>query len=82
MLFRSRPALERTATTFRSLIDLALARGGSYYLTYHRWAERRQVVAAYPQFAEFMRLKRRHDPTEVIQSEWYRHYRKMFADDI
>jgi FAD/FMN-containing dehydrogenase len=73
--------VERAKQAFRRLIDRGLSYGGSYYLTYHRWAERRQVVAAYPQFAEFLRLKRRHDPTEVIQSEWYRHYRKMFADD-
>jgi hypothetical protein len=31
-------------------------------------------------FAEFLRLKRRHDPDERFQSDWYRHYRTMFAD--
>ena len=67
---------------FRRLIDRGLSYGGSYYLTYHRWAERYQVAAAYPQFAEFLRLKRRLDPTEVFQSEWYRHYRRMFSDQI
>ena len=30
--------------------------------------------------AEFLRLKRRHDPGEVFQSDWYRHYKQMFAD--
>ena len=74
--------MEKARRDFRRLIDRGLSYGGSYYLTYHRWAERRQVVAAYPQFAEFLRLKRRLDPSEVIQSEWYRHYREMFAQDI
>jgi len=74
--------LEKAKQDFRRLIDRGLSYGGSYYLTYHRWAERRQVLAAYPQFAEFLRLKRRVDPTGVIQSEWYRHYRGMFAEDI
>lgn len=72
----------RAMQDFRRLIDRGLSYGGSYYLTYHRWAERRQVTDAYPQFAEFLRLKRRLDPEEVFQSEWYRHYRTMFADQI
>jgi len=75
-------AIERTAAAFRRLIDLALARGGSYFLTYHRWASRRQVEACYPQFAEFLRLKRLFDPEELFQSDWYRHYRSMFADSL
>jgi FAD/FMN-containing dehydrogenase len=74
--------IEKAKQDFRRLIDRGLSYGGSYYLTYHRWAERRQVAAAYPQFADFLRLKRRHDPAEVFQSEWYRHYRRMFADQI
>lgn len=71
--------IERAAQAFRRLIDMAIRRGGSYYLTYHRWATRRQVEACYPQFAEFLRRKKKYDPAERFQSEWYRHYRKMFA---
>jgi len=74
--------IERAKGDFRRLIDHGLRYGGSYYLTYHRWAEPRQVIAAYPQFPEFLRLKRRLDPSEVFQSEWYRHYRRMFADQV
>jgi FAD/FMN-containing dehydrogenase len=71
--------IERATRAFRLLIDLARARGGSYYLTYHRWATRQQVEACYPQFAEFLRIKRRYDPAERFQSDWYRHHRTMFA---
>lgn len=74
--------LERAARDFRRLIDLALAHGGSYYLTYHRWATRKQVETCYPQFSEFLRLKRRHDPGELFQSDWYRHYKAMFAGEV
>jgi FAD/FMN-containing dehydrogenase len=74
--------IERSADAFRRLIDRAIDRGGKYYLTYHRWATREQVETCYPQFAEFLRLKRRYDPEERFQSEWYRHYREMFADDL
>jgi hypothetical protein len=74
--------IERGAEAFRALIDMALGHGGSYFLTYHRWARRQQVEAAYPQFAEFVRRKLQHDPQERFQSEWWRHYRAMFADSL
>jgi len=74
--------IERAAEAFRQLIDRGIERGGKYYLTYHRWATREQVEACYPQFSEFLRLKRRFDPDERFQSEWYRHYRAMFADAL
>ncbi len=61
------------------LIDLAIARGGSYYLTYHRFASKEQVLACYPQMPEFLKLKLKYDPDEVFQSNWYRHYKKMFG---
>ncbi len=67
---------------FRRLIDMAARRGGTYYLTYHRYATRNQVESCYPQFAEFLRLKKKYDPEERFQSDWYRHYRTMFADSL
>src|SRR5207248_10178036 len=73
---------EHSAAAFRRLIDMAIRRGGSYYLTYHRHATRAQVEACYPQFAQFLRLKKKYDPEERFQSEWYRHYRTMFADAL
>ena len=42
--------LAKAAEDFRRLIDRGLKHGGSYYLTYHRWANRAEVAAAYPQF--------------------------------
>jgi FAD/FMN-containing dehydrogenase len=74
--------LERAADAFRGLIDRGIERGGSYYLTYHRWATREQVETCYPQFTDFLRKKLEHDPEERFQSEWYRHYRQMFADAL
>ena len=71
--------LERSAEAFRRLIDRAIERGGSFYLTYHRWATREQIEACYPQFSEFLRLKKAYDPAERFQSEWYRHCRDLFA---
>jgi FAD/FMN-containing dehydrogenase len=71
--------LERAAEAFRSLIDMAIARKGSYFLTYHRWARRDQVLACYPQMPEFLRRKKAHDPDGRFQSDWYRHHAAMFA---
>lgn len=69
---------QNAADSFRALIDLALARDGSYYLTYHRWAHRAQVEAAYPQFETFLREKRRLDRRGRFFSDWYQHHRAIF----
>jgi FAD/FMN-containing dehydrogenase len=66
------------AEQFRALIDIALVRDGSYFLTYHRWARRDQVERAYPQLQAFLEEKRRFDPAERFTSNWYRHYATMF----
>lgn len=71
--------LERTAATFRALIDTCAALGGSFFLTYHRHASVAQVEACHPRFREFLALKKQHDPGELFTSEWYRHYRDEFA---
>jgi FAD/FMN-containing dehydrogenase len=68
-------AIAAAADAFRELIDLGIAHGGSYYLTYHRWARKDQVERCYPQMRQFLALKRQHDPDEIFQSNWYRHYR-------
>lgn len=72
--------IRRSRRAFCRLIDMAARRGGTYYLTYHRYASRKQVEACYPQFAEFLRLKKKYDSEERFQGDWYRHNRAMFAD--
>jgi FAD/FMN-containing dehydrogenase len=74
--------LQRSAEAFRRLIDMAARRGGTYYLTYHRYATRDQIERCYPEFSQFLKLKKKYDPEERFQSDWYRHYRTMFADSI
>lgn len=41
-----------------------------------------RIEASYPQFVEFLKLKRRYDPAEMFQSDWYRHHKAMFADRL
>jgi FAD/FMN-containing dehydrogenase len=73
--------LKEAEKNFTALIDLAIQRDGSYFLTYHRWARKEQVLACYPQFPEFLRLKKKYDPEERFQSDWYRHYKNMFSGE-
>jgi hypothetical protein len=75
----TRDAIARASGAFRVLIDLGLAHGGGFYLTYHRWAWRDQVERAYPEMRPFLALKRRHDPDGLFQSSWYRHYAATFG---
>jgi FAD/FMN-containing dehydrogenase len=80
LTFHTPGGIEASARSFRGLIDLAIARGGSYYLTYHKFAKPEQVIACYPQFKQFLDLKRKYDPSERFQSDWYRYYRKLLAN--
>jgi FAD/FMN-containing dehydrogenase len=73
---------QKAAADFRRIIDRAIEFGGRYYLTYHRWATRQQVETCYPRFVDFLRLKKKYDPQERLQSDWYRHYKAMFADKL
>jgi FAD/FMN-containing dehydrogenase len=70
-------SVARAADTFRRLIDVALGHGGSYYLTYHRWARRDQLEAAYGRIHEFLDAKRACDPDGVFSSDWYRHLLRL-----
>ena len=79
LTFHTPTGIEASARAFRGLIDLAIARGGSYYLTYHKFAKPEQVMACYPQFKEFLELKRKYDRVECFQSDWYRYYRELFT---
>ncbi|MGQ0546413.1 MAG: FAD-binding oxidoreductase [Betaproteobacteria bacterium] len=74
---RGTRGLIRAGDAFRRLIDLGLRYGGSYHLAFHRHAIKRQLLAGYPQFPQFVRYKRKYDPAELFQSDWYRHYRDM-----
>jgi FAD/FMN-containing dehydrogenase len=75
-------AIARSGEHFRRLIDMAVRRGGSYYLTYHRHATREQVLACHPRLPEFLRAKQERDPEERLQSDWYRHYHRLLLEGV
>lgn len=65
-------AMMRSLT--EELIDAALARRGTYYLPYRLHASPAQFRRSYPECGAFFALKRRYDPGELLQNEWYRTY--------
>jgi FAD/FMN-containing dehydrogenase len=75
----TKDGIQRTAETFRALIDSSSDLGGSFFLTYHRFATAAQIERCYPRIREWFALKKRHDPAELFSSDWYVHYRDAFA---
>ncbi len=73
---------ERAKDNFRRIIDGVIKYGGNFYLTYHRWATKQQITTCYPQFIDFLKLKLKYDPAERFQSNWYRHYKVMFQEEL
>jgi len=73
------PGLAQAAGQFRAVIDVALAHGGSFYLTYHRWATAAQLRAAHPRIDAFLAAKQRLDPEGRFQSDWLQHLLRQLA---
>ena len=69
--------LDSAKGQFQALIDCALSLGGSYYLTYHPWARKDQLLTAYPGFRRFTERKSHYDPNTLFNSNWYRSHKKM-----
>ena len=69
--------IARTADALRVLIDLATERGGSYFLTYNKFATPQQLLRCYPQIQEFLAKQREYDPKGVFSSDWVRAYREL-----
>lgn len=63
----------------RSLIDAAIAHGGSFAVSCTPEATREQAEACYPELREFLAEKRRVDPAERFVNAWYLHYRRLFG---
>ena len=69
--------IAHAADALRMLIDIAIERDGSYFLTYNKFATPEQLARCYPQFGEFLALKDRYDPDGVFSSDWLRAYTEL-----
>lgn len=58
----------------QELVEAALAHEGRHYLPYRLHATPGQFERAYPQARAFFELKRRYDPDEVFQNQFYIRY--------
>jgi FAD/FMN-containing dehydrogenase len=57
------------------LVDIAISLGGTYYLPYRLHATREQFYRAYPRAQDFFKLKRKYDPEEIFQNQFYKAYK-------
>ncbi len=76
--FAAKPTLGarvHAAQIRRLLLAMALARGGSFPIRDPGDATREQLEACYPALGAFMAEKRRCDPADRLQNDWYRRMR-------
>ena len=79
MLFSQARTVEGQLTMSKltqEMIAATLRHHGRYYLPYRLHATPEQFNQAYPQAKMFFELKRKHDPGELFQNEFYRKYGK------
>lgn len=59
----------------RQLINEAIQLGGTYYLPYRLHATKEQMRTAYPMTDSFFGLKKKYDPNELFQNQFYKAYK-------
>jgi FAD/FMN-containing dehydrogenase len=67
---------EKMSKLTQDIVAAALRHDGRYYLPYRLHATPEQFNAAYPQAKKFFELKRKYDPDELFQNEFYLKYGK------
>ena len=78
MLFnqpRTEEAEKQMKALSQRIIDAAISLNGTYYLPYRLHATRNQMHTAYPQAKSFFELKKKYDPNEVFQNQFYVGYK-------
>jgi FAD/FMN-containing dehydrogenase len=63
--------IDKNKKIFRDIIQHAIDLDGSFYLTYHPYASKEQILNCYPQIYEFFRQKSVYDPQHTFGSNWY-----------
>ena len=71
---RTAAADSRMEIMTREMIEAAIKHGGRYYLPYRLHATVDQLYRAYPRARAFFDLKRRYDPRQVFQNQFYVKY--------
>ena len=67
---------KKMAKLTQNIVAATLQHDGRYYLPYRLHATPEQFDAAYPQAKKFFELKRKYDPDQLFQNEFYLKYGK------
>lgn len=62
-------------TITNQLADVALKNNGTFYLPYRLHIDRGKMRKFYPQADSFFDLKRKYDPKEIFNNQFYQHYK-------
>lgn len=60
--------------TTQEITDIAIDNGGTYYLTYQLYPTREQITKMYPNWDQFISLKKKYDPNELFINKFYKKY--------
>lgn len=74
---RTQGAIEKVKSMTIKLINAALALNGTYYLPYQLYATHEQIKKAYPRFQEFISLKNKVDPNELLSNNFFNYYKNV-----
>lgn len=74
-------AIEKTRLWTHQLINTALASGGNYYLTYQDLATKEEFKRAYPDYTNYVAIKKQYDPQNLFTNKWYQIYFKQFEKE-
>lgn len=70
----SEDGIEKAKQWTKKLVDLALQKGGSYYLAYQLFPSQEQLKMAYPRIDEFLNKKKLYDPELRFINKFYEKY--------
>jgi SAM-dependent methyltransferase len=71
---RTSEADTELAGLHHDLTEITIALGGRFFLPYRHHYTQEQLLAAYPEFPEWVAAKMRVDPACVFWNEWFEHY--------
>lgn len=57
------------------LVDVAIKNNGTFYLPYRLHISKEKMRKVYPQADDFFKLKKKYDPEELFQNQFYKHYK-------
>jgi FAD/FMN-containing dehydrogenase len=73
-IFNNRWTINRSCRWTKKIVDAALKLEGTYYLPYIMCATKKQFQKAYPQFKDFLKIKKIYDPHDMFCNMLFQTY--------